>query len=65
MLLAGSAAQGQCQYDPPLDGTVGMFDLVSLLMSWGPAGDGCQFADFDLDGNVAVPDLLILLANWR
>ncbi len=46
------------------DGTVGMFDLVSLLMSWGPAGDGCQFADFDLDGIVAVPDLLTLLANW-
>jgi len=41
-----------------------MFDLVSLLINWGPADGGCQLADFDLDGNVAVPDLLTLLANW-
>ena len=47
------------------DGAVGMFDLVSLVISWGPAGSGCQLADFDLDGIVAVPDLLTLLANWE
>ncbi len=46
------------------NGTVGMFDLVSLVISWGPAGSGCQLADFDLDGKVAVPDLLRLLTNW-
>ena len=46
------------------DGAVGMFDLVSLVISWGPTGGGCQLADLDLDGSVAVPDLLTLLANW-
>ncbi len=46
------------------DGSVGVVDLLGLLISWGPCAKGCCLADLDLDGAVGVSDLLILLANW-
>lgn len=47
------------------DGTVGVFDLLILIDTWGPCADAssCQ-ADLDGDGVVDVFDLLILLENW-
>ncbi len=44
------------------DGAVGAFDLLRLLISWGPC-DGC-LADLDGDHIVGASDLLILLFNW-
>ncbi|MEE8154787.1 MAG: FG-GAP repeat protein [Phycisphaerales bacterium] len=51
-----------CPQDLDADGSVGAFDLLSLLASWGPCKD-CP-ADFDNNGNVGASDLLALLANW-
>ncbi len=52
----------ECLWDLDGSGSVGVPDLLSLLISWGSCED-CP-ADFDGDGNVGVPDLLALLANW-
>ena len=51
-----------CPWNLDGNGTVGVSDLLSLLVSWGPC-KGCP-ADFDGSGNVGVSDLLALLANW-
>ena len=51
-----------CAADFNDDGTVGAFDLLTLLYAWGP----CMDCEEDLDGNdvVGASDLLILLAAW-
>ena len=46
------------------DGVVDCFDLLLLLVTWGPCGDGDCPADCDSDGNVGAADLLFLLAEW-
>ena len=46
------------------DGSVGVADLLGLLISWGPCAKGCCLADLDLDGAVGYLDLSLLLANW-
>ncbi len=51
-----------CPWDLDANGSVGMTDLLSLLVNWGPC-KGCP-ADFDGDGSVGAVDLLILLVNW-
>ena len=43
------------------DDTVGITDLLQLLIAWGQQGTP---ADFDGDGTVRILDLLALLANW-
>ena len=58
-VLEGSGAS---IYDLDGDGTVGIFDLLSLLAAWGP--NRGHPADFDSDGTVGILDLLALLANW-
>ena len=44
------------------DGTVGILDLLTLLVAWGTDPGGPP--DFDGDGTVGILDLLALLANW-
>lgn len=48
--------------DANLDGIVDVFDLLDLLMEWGPCA-AC-LSDFDGDGQVNVLDLLDILSNW-
>ena len=43
-------------------GTVGILDLLALLVAWGPNPD--HPADFNGDGVVNILDLLSLLGNW-
>ncbi|MHC4991419.1 MAG: trypsin-like serine protease [Planctomycetota bacterium] len=47
------------------DGAVGVFDLVTLFLQWGPCppGSTCP-ADLDGDGTVGVSDLLTVLLHW-
>jgi probable HAF family extracellular repeat protein len=47
------------------DCTVGVWDLLLLLSSWGPCTD-CSDCPADIDGDcvVGAADLLILLVNW-
>jgi hypothetical protein len=54
-----------CTCPPDLDGNglVNVFDLLSLLGSWGPCTGYCA-ADFDGSGTVNVFDLLQLLGSW-
>jgi hypothetical protein len=59
----GEAIEPVIFADIDADGTVGMNDLLHLLVSWG-ACDACCLSDLDLDGLVGVPDLLALLAAW-
>ena len=54
--------ENTCPWDLDANDSVGVSDLLSLLVNWGPCKD-CP-ADFDSDGNVGVSDLLALLANW-
>jgi hypothetical protein len=49
-----------CDFDG--DGVVGVWDLLNLLVWWGPC-PGCP-ADLDLDGAVGVLDMLELLGHW-
>ncbi len=51
-----------CPWDLDGSGTVGIADLLSLLLQWGADPGGPP--DFDGNGNVGVSDLLTLLANW-
>ena len=60
----------ECEFAPgdiDRNGTVGVFDLLALLVEWGdcpaPASGKCP-ADFDDDGQVGVFDLLTLFINW-
>ncbi len=59
------ACEVPCPADLNADGEVGVPDLIALLSSWGPCGDGGGCLA-DLDGNcqVAVADLLALLSAW-
>ncbi len=52
--------------DLDCNGNVGVADLLTLLVTWGPCDD-CQASAADLNGDciVGVSDLLILLVNWR
>jgi hypothetical protein len=52
-----------CPWDLDGNGTVGVSDLLTLIMSFGPCGDECP-ADFNEDGVVSAADLLILLSNF-
>ncbi len=56
--LAG--CPGACPWDLDGDGSVGVVDLLALLVDWGEAGVP---ADFD-GGGVGATDLLLLLARW-
>lgn len=58
-----SPAPCQCPADFNGDGSVGPFDLASLLGSWGPCQGGCQ-ADLNGDGAVGPVDLAQLLGSW-
>lgn len=51
--------------DVDRDDIVGMSDLISVLMSWGPCPDctGCA-ADVDGSCDVGIGDILVVLANW-
>jgi len=44
------------------DGTVGISDLLAILVAWGPC-DGCP-EDLDGDGRVGFTDLVVVLAHW-
>ncbi len=44
------------------DATVGILDLLALLIAWGTDPGGPP--DFNGDGTVGILDLLALLANW-
>ena len=46
------------------DGVVDCFDLLLLLVAFGPCGVGDCPADCDSDGDVGFTDMLFLLANW-
>ncbi|MEE8458976.1 MAG: PQQ-binding-like beta-propeller repeat protein, partial [Phycisphaerales bacterium] len=52
----------ECPADLDGDGTVGAFDLASLLGAWGPNPD--HPADLDGDGEVGPSDLALVLGNW-
>ena len=62
--LDGTGIPDSCEAQGDLngDGLVGAFDLILLLVAWGPC-EGCP-ADLDANGAVGASDLLILLANW-
>ncbi len=62
--LNGTGIPDTCEAQGDLngDGLVGAFDLILLLVAWGPC-DGCP-ADLDANGTVGAADLLILLDNW-
>ncbi len=51
----------RCPADLDGDGTVGILDLLQLLIAWGQGGVP---ADLDGDGTVGILDLLQLLAAW-
>lgn len=47
------------------DGRVDVFDLIEVLMAWGPCtGSSICRADVTLDGTVDIFDLLEVLMNW-
>ncbi len=52
-----------CPWDLNSDGSVGILDLLALIVEWGACPDPCS-ADFDGDEDVDVIDLLILIAHW-
>ncbi len=51
----------RCPADLDGDGTVGILDLLQLLIAWGQGGVP---GDLDGDGTVGILDLLTLLASW-
>ncbi len=62
---AGVCLGSACPADVNSDGTVGAFDLASLLGAWGPCDNGvCRCFDADDDGQVGPADLAQLLGNW-
>jgi hypothetical protein len=66
--LDGTGVPDACEDAGDLngDGTVGITDLLSLLVAWGPcpgAPAACP-ADLSGDGIVGIADLLAMLANW-
>ncbi|MCZ6611106.1 MAG: hypothetical protein O6941_00605, partial [Planctomycetota bacterium] len=60
--LFDAAAPGKCPWDLDGNGSVGILDLLALLVAWGSDPGGPP--DFDGDGTVGILDLLTLLANW-
>jgi hypothetical protein len=58
-----SPFEPSCPWDLDGDGTVGVSDLLSLIVSFGPCGAECP-ADFNEDGVVNTHDLLELLFNF-
>jgi hypothetical protein len=54
-----------CPGDVDLDGTVGLLDLLHVLMGWGPCttGTACR-ADIDRSGDVGFLDLGQVLSTW-
>ena len=60
--IAAIVNRPRCPADLDSDGTVGILDLLQLLVAWGTDPGGPP--DFDGDGTVGILDLLILLANW-
>ena len=60
--LFDAAAPGTCPRDLDADGSVGILDLLTLLVAWGTDPGGPP--DFDGDGTVGILDLLALLASW-
>ena len=52
-----------CPWDLNGDGSVGVSDLLILLVFWGRCSPVC-LGDLDGDGFVGIFDLLALLANW-
>lgn len=52
-----------CVADVDGDGSVGMTDLVDVLIEWGPCPTSC-ISDLNDDGVVGVTDLLMILTDW-
>jgi hypothetical protein len=61
--LGPCAALETCPADLDGDGVVRAFDLITLLVAWGPCEGPCA-ADLDGDGDVGMPDLLEMLVDW-
>ena len=59
-IILKTACPWDCDGIKPVDGVVGIVDLLALLSQWGGPG-GC---DFDDDRIVGITDLIELLANW-
>ncbi|MCH8151542.1 MAG: S8 family serine peptidase [Planctomycetes bacterium] len=59
--IAAIVNRPRCPADLDGDGTVGILDLLQLLIAWGQGGVP---ADLDGDGTVGIIDLLQLLAAW-
>lgn len=56
-----------CPGDTNGDGSVGVFDLWSVLISWGhgcPPPEPFSCGDADGDGEVGLGDLLVVLSHW-
>ncbi|MHC4992393.1 MAG: CRTAC1 family protein, partial [Planctomycetota bacterium] len=52
--------------DVDLDGTVGVGDLLAVILTWGPCGNttvGCP-EDIDRSGTIDTDDLLAVVLNW-
>jgi hypothetical protein len=49
--------------DVTADGTVGIDDLLAVILAWGPCHGVCA-ADVDADGEVGVDDLLDVIFGW-
>ena len=60
--LFDASGASPCPWDLDGSSSVGVSDLLALLVSWGPC-KGCP-ADFDGNGSVGASDLLALLVNW-
>ena len=52
-----------CPADVNADGVVDIFDILSVMNSWGSCGGNCE-NDIDGDGLVGVTDLLAILDTW-
>ncbi len=62
---AGACRGSACPADVNGDGTVGAFDLASLLGAWGPCDNGvCRCFDADEDQQIGAADLAVLLGAW-
>ncbi len=62
---AGACPGSACPADVNGDGTVGAFDLATLLGAWGPCDNGpCRCLDADEDQQIDAADLAVLLGTW-
>ena len=62
LLAPDQSCTACCFADFDCSGSVGAFDLLTLLASWGPCA-GCP-EDLDGDGAVDFDDLLAVLTAW-